>query len=94
MAVLADIAGWLGAVLVLGGYAAFSLGWIRNGVLFQSCNLFGSAGLIVNAFHNEAWAFVLLNGVWVSIAVAALARLARAKAAPAMPTAPAPTQVK
>jgi hypothetical protein len=75
--VLADISGWVGAFTTLAAYTAFSMGWITNGHLFQAANLIGSAALIINGYHQEAWPFVLLNTVWGTISIAALVRLRR-----------------
>jgi hypothetical protein len=81
MVLLADFSGWVGAVFVLAGYTAFSLGWITNGWVFQTCNLIGSGALIFNGYHNQAWPFVVLNSIWATIAAAALFRLQRSKPA-------------
>ena len=76
---LADLSGWVGAFATLGAYTAFSMSWISNGRLFQSLNLLGSAALILNASYHGSWPFVVLNTVWATISVAALARLQRTR---------------
>jgi hypothetical protein len=75
MDIVAEISGWLGAVAVLIAYLLFSIGRIPNGWLFQAANLVGSAALLVNGFHHEAWPSVSTNVVWCGIAVWALVRL-------------------
>jgi hypothetical protein len=70
----AELAGWGGAVVVLAGYAAFSLGWISNGRAFQMCNLTGSAALLINGGYHGAWPSVALNVAWGGIAAMAFIR--------------------
>ena len=77
MAVFADVSGWFGAAAVLAGYAAFSLGWIGSGRLFQGINLFGSVALIINGSYHGAWPFVALNSAWGTISIVAMVRLTR-----------------
>jgi hypothetical protein len=71
---LADIAGWIGAVLVVGAYAATTLGTSLRPVALHTANLAGSAGLAVVAAANHSWPSVLVNGIWLTIAGGALAR--------------------
>jgi hypothetical protein len=79
VAILAELSGWVGALAILAGYAAFSLGWIANGPLFQACNLSGSAALLLNAYHHGAWPSVVLNVAWAAISTIALFRVMKAK---------------
>jgi hypothetical protein len=81
MGLVAEVCGWLGALAVLGGYGAFSLGWIGNGRLFQGCNLFGSATLIVNGWYHAALPSVALNLAWSTISAVALVRTIKARRA-------------
>ncbi|WP_077488844.1 hypothetical protein [Sinomonas mesophila] len=77
MALFADVSGWLGAAATLAGYAAFSLGWITSGRLFQGINLLGSMALIINGSYHGAWPFVALNSAWGTISIVAMVRLTR-----------------
>lgn len=79
MALFAEVSGWLGALAVLVGYTAFSLGWIANGRFFQACNLSGSAALILNGAYHGAWPSVALNVAWATISSIALFRVLRAR---------------
>lgn len=94
VAILAELSGWIGALAILGGYAAFSLGWIANGPLFQACNLSGSAALLLNAYHHGAWPSVVLNVAWAAISTIALIRLMKATAATVSLTSPPVTGAK
>ncbi|WP_143591093.1 CBU_0592 family membrane protein [Thermoactinospora rubra] len=76
------VIGWLGAGLLLFGYAMVSSGRMSgDGVPYQLVNLAGAAGLMVNSAYQGAWPSAILNVVWGAIGLVALARLARPKAA-------------
>ena len=77
MELVVELAGWFGALTVLAGYAAFSLGWLRDDRLFQVCSLAGSAALLVNGYHHGAMPAVVVNSVWGVISIIALARAGR-----------------
>lgn len=79
VAILAELIGWIGALAILAGYAAFSLGWIANGPIFQASNLFGSAALLLNAYHHGAWPSVVLNVAWAAISSIALYRVLKVR---------------
>ncbi len=53
MELLFEIAGWAGAVAMLGGYMAVSMGWLQAGSTFQTVNLFGSCALSSMARSTE-----------------------------------------
>jgi hypothetical protein len=91
MTLVAELSGWLGALVVLAGYTAFSLGGIANGRLFQACNLSGSAALILNGAYHGAWPSVALNVAWATISSIALLRVLRAgRSAASIGVVPAP----
>jgi hypothetical protein len=68
----------VGALLIL---AAFGLG--QAGLLSQAAlsyvvlNLVGASILAADAYFEQQWGFLLLEGVWALIAAWSLARLAR-----------------
>jgi hypothetical protein len=90
----ADLAGWLGAVLLLGAYAAASAAWLpTESRLSQLLNLTGSVGLGTVAASHRAWPSLALNVVWLGIALVSLRRVARPEPSRAEPPAgcrPAP----
>ena len=66
----------LGSLLVLIAYAANQLGLLRvSSVLYSLFNLAGSGILSVIAVVEGQWGFLLLEGVWALISLAALIRL-------------------
>jgi hypothetical protein len=72
---LADISGWIGAVLVVGAYAAVTLGFSWRPAALHTVNLVGSAGLAAVAVAHHAWPSVSVNVIWLAIAGVAIARL-------------------
>ncbi|MBT2588169.1 YgjV family protein [Arthrobacter sp. ISL-95] len=82
MELLFEIAGWTGAVAMLGGYMAVSMGWLQAGSTFQTVNLFGSCAFIINGTLHGAWPSVVTNVAWFLISALALLRM-RAKLRPA-----------
>ena len=73
--VLADAAGWAGAVGLLAAYALLSTGRLtERGRLFQVLNLLGAAGLLMNGVYHGAWPSVGVNAVWLLIGALALLR--------------------
>ncbi|WP_024818718.1 CBU_0592 family membrane protein [Arthrobacter sp. 31Y] len=87
MELLFEIAGWTGAVAMLGGYMAVSMGWLQAGSTFQTVNLFGSCAFIINGTLHGAWPSVVTNVAWFLISAVALLRMRaklRAAEAPAL----------
>jgi hypothetical protein len=70
-----EAAGWIGAVLVLAGYALASAGRLDGrSPLFQWLNLVGAAGFVVNTAYHGAMPSMVLNIIWCGIAVFTLLR--------------------
>ena len=78
MDILIEMAGWLGALLVLGAYLLVTTGRVSGkSALFQSMNALGSALFILNTWWHGAIPSMVLNIVWLAIGTVALARIAR-----------------
>jgi len=78
--VAAEIAGWLGALLVLASYALVSLGRIEARTnLNQAMNMAGAAGLAWNGYVHGTWPIFTLDAVWALIAVIAIVGIARSR---------------
>lgn len=70
-----EVAGWIGAGLLLGAFAMVSSSRLKgNGLGFQLMNLFGAGLLLINTLYHAAYPASLLNGVWALVAVANLVR--------------------
>ncbi len=77
---LSDIAGWIGAALLLGAYALVSTRKLDgDSVSYQLLNLLGSALLIINSFYYGAYPSVGVNVVWIGIAVFSITRVVLSK---------------
>ncbi len=74
--ILMEVAGWIGAILILVAYAMLTAGKLNaKSPAYQAMNVVGAAGFIANSSWNGAWPSAILNVIWVGIGVVALARI-------------------
>ncbi len=74
--VLVEMAGWGGALLILGAYALLTAERVTSrSALYQGMNVAGAAGFIVNGWWHGAIPSATLNVIWLGIGVAALWRI-------------------
>lgn len=72
---MVEVVGWTGALLILAAYALLSAGKLHaRSPAYQAMNIVGAAGFVVNGWWHGALPSTVLNVVWMSIGVAALAR--------------------
>ncbi|HEX9582257.1 MAG TPA: hypothetical protein VF970_14230 [Gemmatimonadales bacterium] len=84
MQTLIDTLGWIGAAAVLVAYWMVSSHRVTGGArLYQALNACGSVFLLANTLYYGAYPSTFVNGIWLGIAVWALAR-ARARRAERM----------
>ena len=68
----------IGALLILAGFAAAQLGWLRvDSRIYLILNLLGSLVLAYLAVDQRQWGFLLLEGVWAMVSLWSLARVMR-----------------
>jgi len=68
--------GWYGVVAILAAYALVSFKFVEpHGLIYQLLNLSGALGIIIEAYSKKDYQPVVLNIVWLAIAIIALARL-------------------
>jgi hypothetical protein len=80
MALMIEIAGWIGSVLILLSYLLLTTGkFTAKSPLYQWMNVVGAAGFVANGLWNQAYPSAALNIVWIGIGAVALYRLHRAK---------------
>lgn len=80
-AILIEVVGWAGAVLIVAAYALLSAGRLAaDSRVYQALNIAGAAGLVVNGYARGALPSAALNVVWIGIACYALWRRGRARA--------------
>lgn len=67
--------GWVGAFALLISYLlnAFSI-WKNTQLIYKLMNLLGAVCLIVNAISLEAYPFILINAMWIVVAVVSIIR--------------------
>ncbi len=71
----------LGAILILAAYAAHQGGWMgRDSMSYHLINAIGALILCVVAVHAYQIGFILLEGVWMAISLAAIFRVAHRRA--------------
>ena len=71
-----EVAGWVGASLILGAYLLLSMGKTTGqSPLYQGMNVAGAAGFIVNGWWHGAIPSAALNVVWMLIGGVALWRI-------------------
>jgi hypothetical protein len=74
--VLLEAAGWYGLVATISAYGLISAGIVNSASIFYHLlNLTGALTLAVTVWRKRAWPLVVLNLVWMAIAVFALARI-------------------
>lgn len=77
---LIDIAGWIGAALLLLAYALVSNRRLAgDSVRFQLLNLSGGVMLAANSAYHGALPSVAVNAVWIVIGLTALLRARRSR---------------
>ena len=71
-----EVAGWVGASLILLGYLLISTGKLTGqSVAYQVINVVGAAGFIVNGWWHGAVPSAALNVVWMLIGGVTLWRI-------------------
>lgn len=80
MALLVEIIGWTGAVLVLAAYVGVSTGRMSGEApLFQWLNAVGASFFVVNTWWHGAFPSMVLNIIWAAVGYVALSRMAFTK---------------
>ena len=78
-----DIIGWLGSILVVAAYALNIYGKLSSeSTPYYALNISGSAGLIVNTLYHHAIPPMVVNVVWIGIALVAIFRRTKRQVTP------------
>ena len=78
MAIIIEIIGWAGALLVLAAYVGVSSGRMSGAsASFQLMNALGAAFFVLNTWWHGAIPSMALNIIWSAIGFVALARILR-----------------
>ena len=62
-----ELAGWLGAILLLLAYLLLTKGKIKVGLTYQLMNFLGSILVGINSFLNMAYPSVVINILWIFV---------------------------
>ncbi|MGH7218367.1 MAG: CBU_0592 family membrane protein [Candidatus Microsaccharimonas sp.] len=70
---IAEIAGWYGALAILTGYALVSFNLVDSGGLaFQLLNLTGATGIFIISVVKHVGQSIVLNVFWAAVAIIAI----------------------
>ncbi|HZU50895.1 MAG TPA: hypothetical protein VE968_03370 [Sphingomicrobium sp.] len=73
-----EIAGWVGALLILLAYLFLSTGRFgAQSLLYQGMNIVGAAGFVINGWWHRAVPSAALNVLWLLIGAFASWRIIR-----------------
>ena len=73
--IIVDIVGWIGSILVIAAYALNIYGKLSpESIPYYVLNIAGSTGLIINTVYHHAIPSVVVNVVWIGIALIALVK--------------------
>jgi hypothetical protein len=76
-----EVAGWIGAALILGAYALLSAGRLTGRSLtYQLMNVVGAAGFVINGWWHGALPSAALNVLWLLIGAVASWRILKRNA--------------
>ena len=68
-----EIIGWIGAVLIVGAYFFNINGQLKSSsVVYIISNLLGGIFFTINTFVHQAYPSMIVNIIWVVIAIAAI----------------------
>jgi hypothetical protein len=69
LAMMVEIVGWVGALLILLSFALLTLGRLQPQSLgYQWLNILGSVGFAINGAWNHAYPSMAMNLIWLVIA--------------------------
>lgn len=69
--------GWIGVILIVGAYALNTFSLIEtHSLVYALLNIIGSLGIAIDAWFVKNYQPVVLNGVWMFIAIVNIIRIA------------------
>ncbi|MFL6830745.1 MAG: hypothetical protein ACJ8D5_09040 [Sphingomicrobium sp.] len=75
-----EVAGWIGATLILLAYLLLSAGRLTGqSLVYQAMNVVGAAGFVINGWWHGAVPSAALNVLWLMIGAVASWRIIRTK---------------
>jgi hypothetical protein len=75
MTILVEVLGWIASLLIVGSYAFNITGRLSaKSKLYVTANIIGGIFFVVNTYYHQAYPSMLVNIVWVIIAVVMLTK--------------------
>jgi hypothetical protein len=72
---LVEILGWIGSVLIVGSYALNITGRLAaTHKLYVLANIIGGLFFVVNTYFHQAYPSMMVNIIWVIIAIVMLSK--------------------
>lgn len=76
MSLAIQILSLIGAAAILAAFSAIQFRWMNpNGLVYLLLNAIGAGILVIVAWVEQQWGFLLLESVWTLVSVYALLRL-------------------
>lgn len=73
MGILIEVLGWIASVLIVGSYALNITGKLAaNSKTYIVANLVGGLFFVLNTYYHQAYPSMLVNFIWVIIAIVML----------------------
>jgi hypothetical protein len=70
-----EVTGWLGILIILGSYAALNIGIVEpKDISYILANVVGSLAIIYETYCKKDYQLVVLNVIWMGIAIFGLYR--------------------
>jgi len=75
MSILIEVLGWIASVLIVGSYALNISGKLAaNSKIYVIANIIGGLFFALNTYYHQAYPSMLVNIIWVIIALVMLSR--------------------
>ncbi len=75
---LTEILGWLGVTAIVVAYALASLEIITvTNIWYPILNILGALGIVIDAWYDKNYQPVVLNVIWIAVAVIAIGNILR-----------------
>ena len=75
MRILIEVLGWIASVLIVGSYALNITGKLAaHSKIYVIANIVGGLFFILNTYYHQAYPSMLVNIVWVIIAIVMLTK--------------------
>lgn len=75
MTILVEVLGWIASLLIVGSYALNITGRLSaKSKIYVTANIIGGIFFVVNTYYHQAYPSMLVNIIWVIIAMVMLTK--------------------